>query len=195
MLWFMISLMLVVACVIGKYLVIAEIRRLEGIIRSKQQKLLDVSERVKVAQQRYVIAQKAEGLAARKVATLKYRLSSLEDQIASVEIMEMKAELDKQQEVGSVLERVVRKALSQVGVEDETQIRKVMGAISSLIDLEKQGSSDELIAAIRDKLIQMREKKLTEQQEQTPPSQEPSLLPGVPLQPPVPQEATPVVLI
>jgi hypothetical protein len=157
MVLFIITMLLVAAVVLGKYLIISEIRRLEDVIRGKQQKLLDVSGRVKVAQQRLMVAQKAEGLAAHKVATLKYRLTNLEEQLVQVELVEIKAELERQREVTFVLDRVVRQALGRAGVEDEDHVRKVMGVITSLIDLEKQGNSDELIAAIREKLIQLKE--------------------------------------
>ncbi|OGG53984.1 MAG: hypothetical protein A3F84_04805 [Candidatus Handelsmanbacteria bacterium RIFCSPLOWO2_12_FULL_64_10] len=189
MILFVIAMLLVAAVVLGKYLIISEIRRLEGVIRGKQQKLLDTSGRVKVAQQKLMVAQKTEGLAAHKVATLKYRLTHLEEQMVQVELIEIKAELERQQEVAFVLDKVIRKALGQAGVEDEDHVRKVMGVITSLIDLEKHGNSDELIAAIREKLIQLKE---TPAQE-APPSQTPS--PGPQAQPSVPQEAAPLTLI
>lgn len=195
MLWFVISLVLVVACIVGKSLVISVIRRMEDVIRVNQQKMLDAGGRVKVAHQKYIIAQKAEGLAAHKAAVLRHRLSDLEDQITQVELLEVRTALEKQREVGIILEQVVRRALNQVGIKDEAQVQKLMGAISTLIDLEKQGSSEELVAAIRDKLVQLKEGQPTAQQEQTPPSQGPSPPPGAPSQPPVPQEATPVVQI
>lgn len=195
MLWFVISLTLVVACIIGKSLVISVIRRFEDVIRVNQQKMVDASGRVKVAHQKYIIAQKAEGLAAHKAAVLKHRLSDLEDQITQVELLEVRSALEKQREVGIILEQVVRRALNQVGIKDETQVQKVMGAISSLIDLEKQGSSEELVAAIRDKLVQLKEGQPTAQQERTPPSQGPSPPSNAHPQTPASQEATPVVLI
>jgi dTDP-4-amino-4,6-dideoxygalactose transaminase len=191
MVLFIITMLLVAAVVLGKYLIVSEIRRLEDVIRGKQQKLLDASGRVKVTQQRLMVAQKAEGLAAHKVATLKYRLTNLEEQLVQVELVEIKAELERQREVTFVLDKVIRKALGQAGVEDEDHIRKVMGVITSLIDLEKHENSDELIAAIREKLIQLKENPLAAQE--TPPPQAPS--PGPEDQPPVPQEAAPLTLI
>ncbi|GEM_PF-6615004 len=189
MVLFVITMLLVAAVVLGKYLVISEIRRLEDVLRGKQQRLLDASGRVKVTQQRLMVAQKAEGLAAHKVATLKYRLTHLEEQLVQVELIEIKAELEKQREVAFVLDRVIRKALSQAGVEDEDHVRKVIGVITGLIDLEKHENSDELIAAIREKLIQLKENPAQE----APPSQAPS--PGPEAQPSAPQEAAPLTLI
>ncbi len=189
MVLFVISMLLVAAVILGKYLIISEIRRLEDVIRGKQQRLIDTSGRVRVAQQRLTIAQKGEGLAAHKVATLRYRFTHLEEQMTQVELLEIRAELEKQREVGIVLDKVVRKALSQAGLEDEDQVRKVMGAISNLIDLEKQGNSDDLIAAIREKLIQLKEGALAIPQE------EPPLAPSTQVQPSFPKEAVPLPFI
>lgn len=191
MVLFIIAMLLVAAVVLGKYLMISEIRRLEDVIRGKQQKLLDVSGRVKVAQQRLLVAQKAEGLAAHKVATLKYRLTNLEEQMVQVELVEIKTELERQREVTFVLDKVIRKALGRGGVEDEDHVRKVVGVITSLIDLEKHGNSDELIAAIREKLIQLKENPLAAQE--APPHQ--ASPPDPQDQPSVPQEAAPLTLI
>lgn len=189
MILFSIAMLLVAAVILGKYLIISEIRRLEDVLRGKQQRLLDTSGRVRVAQQKLTIAQKAEGLATHKVATLRYRFTHLEEQMTQVELLEIRAELEKQREVEIVLDKVVRKALSQAGLEDEDQVKKVMGAISSLIDLEKQGNSDDLIAAIREKLIQLKENALAAQQAPTPQA------PSTQAQPSFPQEATPLALI
>lgn len=156
---FLICLILIAVCVIGKYLMVAEVRRLEGVVRSKQQRFFEAGGRVKVAQQKLLIAQKSEGLAARKISTLKYRLQGLESQMAEVEIQEVEEQLVKQREIGAVLDKVVRTALRQAGLENETQVRRLMGAISSLIDLEKAGSGEDLVAAIRQKLTELKEGK------------------------------------
>ena len=157
--WFLLCLILIAVCVVGKYLMVAEVRRLEGVIRTKQQRFFEAGGRVKVAQQKLLIAQKSEGLAARKISTLKYRLQGLESQMAEVEIQEVEEQLVKQREIGGVLEKVVRTALRQGGLENETQVRRLIGAISSLIDLEKAGSGEDLVAAIRQKLTELKEGK------------------------------------
>jgi dTDP-4-amino-4,6-dideoxygalactose transaminase len=167
---FILALLLMVACVIGKGMAVALIQKYEALIRRCQQKLFDASGRAKYAQQRYVIVQKAEGVAVHRVSTLKYRLSSLEEQIAQVELYEIKQELEKEREVGIVLDQVVRRALSQVGSVDEGRIQEVMRVITTLIDLEKQGSADEMVTAIREKLIQMKEAQTVARQEQPPPA-------------------------
>jgi len=195
MVLFVISLLLVGAVVLGKYLIVCEIRRLEDVVRGRQQRLLEASGKVKVAHQKLAIAQKAEGLAAHKAATLKYRLAGLEDRILDVELQEMKVDLEKQRAVASVLDKVVRKALSQAGIEDEAHVRKVLEAVSSLIDLEKQGGSDDLIAAIREKLMHLKEESRTASQKETsPPLDASPPSDGASPQASVAQETAPVVL-
>ena len=156
--WIVLAFMLVGVCIVGKYLIVSEIRRQEQVLRDKQQKLFEENNRAKLAQQKSLVSQKALGLAERKLATLKYRLSNLEKQITDVEVQEIEEDLGRQRQIEVVLEKVVRAALLEAGFKDETQVLKVMGAISSLIDLEKQGSGDELIAEIRDKLQELKEK-------------------------------------
>ena len=156
--WIVLAFMLVGVCIVGKYLIVSEIRRQEQVLRDKQQKLFEENNRAKLAQQKSLVAQKTLGLAERKLATLKYRLSNLEKQITDVEVQEIEEDLGRQRQIEVVLEKVVRTALLEAGFKDEAQVLKVMGAISSLIDLEKQGSGDELIAEIRDKLQELKEK-------------------------------------
>ena len=156
--WIVLAFMLVGVCIVGKYLIVSEIRRQEQVLRDKQQKLFEENNRAKLAQEKSLVAQKTLGLAERKLATLKYRLLNLEKQITDVEVQEIEEDLGRQRQIAVVLEKVVRTALLEAGFKDETQVLKVMGAISSLIDLEKQGSGDELIAEIRDKLQELKEK-------------------------------------
>ncbi len=156
--WIVLAFMLVGVCIVGKYLIVSEIRRQEQVLRDKQQKLFEENNRAKLAQQKSLVSQKTLGLAERKLATLKYRLSNLEKQITDVEVQEIEEDLGRQRQIEVVLEKVVRTALLEAGFKDDAQVLKVMGAISSLIDLEKQGSGDELIAEIRDKLQELKEK-------------------------------------
>lgn len=157
MILFVVALAMMAASIIGKSLAVALVRHYEDALLQQHKKFVDVSTQLKVAQQKQVIAKKAEGVAAHKVATLKYRLSCLEDQIAQVELIEIKQELEKQREVGVVLDHVVRKALGQIGRDDEGRVQQVMGVITAMIDVEKQGNGDDLIAAIREKLTEMKE--------------------------------------
>ncbi len=151
------ALALTAASIIGKSMAVALVRHYEDIIQRHQKKLVEINAHLKLAQQKHVIAKKAEGLAAHKASTLKYRLSCLEEQISDVELQEVKHELEKNREVTVVLDQVVRKALGQIGGGDEERVQQVMSVITALIDVEKQGNGDDLIAAIREKLIQMKE--------------------------------------
>lgn len=152
-----IALAMTMASIIGKSMAVALVRRYEDTIAGYQKKLADLHTQLKISQQKHVIAKKAEGIAAHKAATLKYRMAQLEDQMTDVELLEVKQELERNREVTVVLDQVVRKALGNIGRGGEERVQKVMGVITTLIDMEKHGTSDDLIAAIREKLLAIKE--------------------------------------
>ncbi len=65
--WIVLAFMLVGVCIVGKYLIVSEIRRQEQVLRDKQQKLFEENNRAKLAQQKSLVAQKTLGLAERKL--------------------------------------------------------------------------------------------------------------------------------
>lgn len=152
-----IALAMTMASIIGKSMAVALVHRYEEAIAGLQKKHTDLHTQVKISQQKLLIAKKAEGIAAHKAATLKNRMAQMEEQMTDVELQEVKHELERNQEVTVVLDKVVRQALGNLGGMGEERVQKVMSVVSALIDMEKHGSSDDLIAAIREKLVAMKE--------------------------------------
>jgi len=139
----------------GKILTVLELRALEEEFRRNQHRIAELNEALDTSRRKYLLALKAEGTAKRKLVNLKTRFAHLKQHLEQIEATVAQQRAREQQELEHALEVLVMKALGGPSVRRDSHFKRVMGVIRDLIDLEKHGSSEELIAAVQEKLAEM----------------------------------------
>jgi len=146
-----ISLGVLTVLMIGKALTVMEIRSQDQAHRRNIHHISEIEEDLDTSRRKYLIALKSEGVAKHRVSQLRVRLTSMKHHMEQIEMSAIQEEQRKKQEKEQALEMAVLTALGGPAHRD-SHFKRVMKVITQLIDLEKQGSGEELVAAVKEKL-------------------------------------------
>jgi hypothetical protein len=140
---------------LGRMLTVLEIRSLDRDHRHLQNQISELEGDLDTSRRKYLIALKAEGVARHKLTQVKTRHANLKQNLDQIELTTVQQKAQQQKAVEQKIEALVMEALGGPSVRRDTQFKQVMGVIHQLIDLEKHKKSEDLIAAIQDKLAEI----------------------------------------
>ena len=139
----------------GKILTVLELRSLDHEFRQKQNRIAELERDLETSRRKYLIALKAEGIAKHRVSQLKAQFTGLKQNLEQIELKKIEQQARKDRDLEQKLEALVMVALGGTSVRRDSHFKRVIAVIKKLIDLEKQSSSEELLAAIQEKLAEM----------------------------------------
>ena len=141
---------------IGKVLTVLEMRSQSESQRRNIHRISEIEADLDTSRRKYLIALKSEGVAKHKVSQLRVRFTSMKHHMEQFEMSAIQEEQRKKNEKEQALEMAVLTALGGPAHRD-SHFSRVMKVITQLIDLEKQGSGEELVAAVKEKLDEISE--------------------------------------
>ena len=151
----LITLGFLAVLLMGRILTGLEIRSLDHEHRGNVRQIGELEEDLDTSRRKYLIALKAEGVAKQKLAHLRTRRTNMKQQMEQIELTMQQQEAQEHQELEHTLEVLVMKALGGPSARRDTHFKRVMKVIRGLIDVEKQGNSEELLTVVQEKLAEM----------------------------------------
>ena len=142
----------IVMLLLGRMFTVMELRSLERDYRQNQSRFSYLEEDLDTSCRKYLVALKSEGVGKHKVSQLRTRCTSLKQHPEQLELTAAQQETQKAENLQSKLEGFVMNALGGATVRRDSQFRCVMKVINQLVDLENKANSEELVAAIQEKI-------------------------------------------
>lgn len=155
MFWGVITLSALALLVIVKMLTVLETRSQDMQYRNNTKRIQELTEDLDVSRRKYLIAVKSEGVSKHKLSQLKTRWATLKQNLEQIQITSAQREKRKEKELELTLEKVVMEALGGPTARRDSHFKRVMKAITQLIDLDKQNNDENLISTVQEKLAQM----------------------------------------
>ena len=151
---------------LAKTLTVLELRARESEYRHNTVRISDLEQDLDTSRRKYLIAIKAEGVSKHRLAQAKTKLASLRQHADQLRKTAAQSAARKEKEQEQRLEGIVMHSLGGTSVRRDSQFKRVMKVITRLVDAEKGSDSDEIIAAIEEKIRQMGRKGLLKAAEQ-----------------------------
>jgi hypothetical protein len=98
---------------------------------------------------------KSEGVSKHKLSQLKTRWATRKQNLEQIQITPSQRENQREKELELTLEKVVMEALGGPTARRDSRFKRVMKAITQLIDLDKQNNNENLISTVQEKLAEM----------------------------------------
>lgn len=147
---------------LAKMLSSLELRARDSDFRHNQARISDIEQDLDTSRRKYLIAIKAEGVGKHRLSQSKSRLASLRQHLEQLNHTATQKAERKVKDQEQRLEGLVMQALGGTSVRRDSQFKRVMKVIRQLVDLEKDGDSEQVMAAIQEKISQMGRKGLIE---------------------------------
>ncbi len=139
---------------LAKMLTSLELRARESECRHNQARIFDVEQDLDTSRRKYLLAIKAEGVAKHRLSQSKTRLASLRQHLEQLQHTAKQHADQRQKDQEKRLEGLVMQALGGASVRRDSQFKRVMKVIRKLVDIET-GDSEQVMAAIQEKIGQM----------------------------------------
>lgn len=155
MFWGVVTLTALALLVIVKMLTVLETRSQDMQYRNNTKRIQELTEDLDISRRKYLIAVKSEGVSKHKLSQLKTRWATLKQNLEQIEITSAQRENRREKELELTLEKVVMEALGGPTARRDSHFKRVMKAITQLIDLDKQNNNENLISTVQEKLAEM----------------------------------------
>lgn len=155
MFWGVITLTALALLVIVKMLTVLETRSQDMQYRNNTKRTQELTEDLDISRRKYLIAVKSEGVSKHKLSQLKTRWATLKQNLEQIQITSAQRENRREKEIELTLEKVVMEALGGPTARRDSHFKRVMKAITQLIDLDKQNNNENLISTVQEKLAEM----------------------------------------
>lgn len=140
---------------LAKMLSSLELRSREADYRHNQARISDLEQDLDTSRRKYLIAIKGEGVAKYRLSQGKTKLASLRQHLEQLQKTAAQHAKKKKKDQEQRLEGLVMQALGGPSVRRDSQFKRVMKVIRQLVDLEKDADSEQVMAAIQEKIAQL----------------------------------------
>jgi len=155
MFWGVVTQTALALLVIVKMLTVLETRSQDMQYRNNTKRIQELTEDLDISRRKYLITVKSEGVSKHKLSQLKTRWATLKQNLEQIEITSAQRENRREKELELTLEKVVMEALGGPTARRDSHFKRVMKAITQLIDLDKQNNNENLILTVQEKLAEM----------------------------------------
>jgi hypothetical protein len=155
MFWGVVTQTALALLVIVKMHTVLETRSQDMQYRNNTKRIQELTEDLDISRRKYLITVKSEGVSKHKLSQLKTRWATLKQNLEQIEITSAQRENRREKELELTLEKVVMEALGGPTARRDSHFKRVMKAITQLIDLDKQNNNENLILTVQEKLAEM----------------------------------------
>ena len=155
MFWGVVTQTALALLVIVKMLTVLETRSQDMQYRNNTKRIQELTEDLDISRRKYLIAVKSRGVSKHKLSQLKTRWAALKQNLEQIQITSAQRENRREKELELTLEKVVMEALGGPTARRDSHFKRVMKAITQLIDLDKQNNNENLISTVQEKLAEM----------------------------------------